>query len=42
MIVYCAAAICAIGVVLLASRLVRRWRGADGPAPELQRISGGG
>ncbi|MER7545617.1 hypothetical protein [Actinomadura sp.] len=34
MIVYCAAAACAIGVVLLASRLVRRWRGVDDPDPD--------
>jgi len=34
MIVYCAAAACAIGVVLVASRLVRRWRGVDDPDPD--------
>ena len=34
MIVYCAAAACAIGVVLVASRLVKRWRGVDDPDPD--------
>ncbi|MEU5991612.1 hypothetical protein ABZ806_21790 [Spirillospora sp. NPDC047418] len=34
MIVYCAAAACAIGVVLVASRLVRHWRGVDDPDPD--------
>ncbi|MFB4310157.1 hypothetical protein [Actinomadura sp. GTD37] len=34
MIVYCAAAACAIGVVLVASRLVRRWKGVDDPDPD--------
>ncbi|MFA1547129.1 bestrophin-like domain [Actinomadura chokoriensis] len=34
MIVYCAAAACAVGVVLVASRLVRRWRGVDDPDPD--------
>ncbi|TDD29070.1 DUF4239 domain-containing protein [Actinomadura sp. KC06] len=34
MIVYLAAAACAIGVVLVASRLVRRTRGVDDPDPD--------
>ncbi|MEV4679054.1 MULTISPECIES: DUF4239 domain-containing protein [Actinomadura] len=34
MILYCAAAACAIGVVLVASRLVRRLKGVDDPDPD--------
>jgi hypothetical protein len=34
MIVYCAAAVCAIGVVLMAGRLVKRWKGVDDPDPD--------